>query len=104
MYIMTPEPISPAYFINPSHLSVCLYVYPPTVARQCVGKSNNRTVGRIVFYVVCVVSKESRQLVILRTSCDMQQICNDSNFQSTGHSDGLIGICHLSKGYNYKEK
>jgi hypothetical protein len=29
MYIMAPEPISSAYFINPSHQSVCLYVYPP---------------------------------------------------------------------------
>jgi hypothetical protein len=27
-YIMAPEPISTAYFINPSHQSVCLYVYP----------------------------------------------------------------------------
>jgi hypothetical protein len=29
MYIMAPEPISVTYFINPSHQSVCLYVYPP---------------------------------------------------------------------------
>jgi hypothetical protein len=29
MDIMAPEPISTAYFINPSHQSVCLYVYPP---------------------------------------------------------------------------
>jgi hypothetical protein len=28
MYIMSPEPISTAYFINPSHQSVCLHVYP----------------------------------------------------------------------------
>jgi hypothetical protein len=28
MYIVTPESISVAYFINPSHQSVCLYVYP----------------------------------------------------------------------------
>jgi hypothetical protein len=28
MYIMVPEPISAAYFMNPSHQSVCLYVYP----------------------------------------------------------------------------
>jgi hypothetical protein len=27
--IMAPEPISTAYFINPSHQSVCLYVSPP---------------------------------------------------------------------------
>jgi hypothetical protein len=26
---MATEPISTAYFMNPSHQSVCLYVYPP---------------------------------------------------------------------------
>jgi hypothetical protein len=34
MCIMAPEPISEAYFIDPSRQSVCLYVYPPIVARQ----------------------------------------------------------------------
>jgi hypothetical protein len=38
MFIMAPEPISTAYFINPSHQSVCLYVYPVIVARQRLGK------------------------------------------------------------------
>jgi hypothetical protein len=33
MYIMTPEPTSAVYFINHSHQSVCLYVYPLTGAR-----------------------------------------------------------------------
>jgi hypothetical protein len=36
VYIMTPEPISTAYFINPSHQSLCLYIY---VARQRLGKN-----------------------------------------------------------------
>jgi hypothetical protein len=34
VYIMDPEPISTAFFINPSHQSVCLSVYPPIVTRQ----------------------------------------------------------------------
>jgi hypothetical protein len=34
MYIMAPELISTAYFINPSRQSVCLHVYPPIIARQ----------------------------------------------------------------------
>jgi hypothetical protein len=38
-YIMAPAPISTAYYINPSHQSVCLYVYPPIVARQQLGKT-----------------------------------------------------------------
>jgi hypothetical protein len=36
---MAPESISSAYFINPSHQSVCLYVYPPSIARQRIGKN-----------------------------------------------------------------
>jgi hypothetical protein len=44
MYIMAPEPISAAYFINTSHQSV----YPCIVARQWLGKkvtkaTNTRT-------------------------------------------------------------
>jgi hypothetical protein len=39
MYITAPEPISMAYLRNPSHQSLCLYVYPPIVARQWLGKN-----------------------------------------------------------------
>jgi hypothetical protein len=39
MYIVTSELISVAYFINPSHQFVCLYMYPPIVARQRLGKT-----------------------------------------------------------------
>jgi hypothetical protein len=34
MYIMSPDPISMVYFINPSDQSVCLYAYPYVVAGQ----------------------------------------------------------------------
>jgi hypothetical protein len=37
-YIPAPEPISTLYLKNPSHQSVCLYVYPPIAARQLLGK------------------------------------------------------------------
>jgi hypothetical protein len=54
MYIVAPESISTAYFINPFFQSVCLYVYPPIVARQRLRKNvtsatntrNNREIGR----------------------------------------------------------
>jgi hypothetical protein len=39
MYIMAPEPIQMAYFIKPSHQSLCLYVNPPIVARQRLSKN-----------------------------------------------------------------
>jgi hypothetical protein len=76
MYIMAPEPISTAYYINPSHQSVCLYMY---VDRQRLGKkiycgneytrNNKRIVTCIVFNAIRVVWKETRRLVIPRTSC-----------------------------------
>jgi hypothetical protein len=67
---MAPELISTAYFINPVHQFVCLYVH---VARLRVGKNVTATtntrndriiVGRVIFYAVRVVSKETRRLVI----------------------------------------
>jgi hypothetical protein len=72
MYIMAPEPISTAYFINSSNLSVCV---SPVVARQRLRKNvtevtntrNNRIVGRVIFCAVRVLSKESRRLVLHRT-------------------------------------
>jgi hypothetical protein len=41
MYVMAPEPILTAYFINPSHQSVHLYVYSSIFARQGLGKYCN---------------------------------------------------------------
>jgi hypothetical protein len=38
-YIMAPKFISTAYFINPSHQSVCLYMYTAIVVRQRLGKN-----------------------------------------------------------------
>jgi hypothetical protein len=40
MYIMEPEPILTAYFISPFHWPVCLYAFPPIVARQRLGKNS----------------------------------------------------------------
>jgi hypothetical protein len=50
--ITAPVPNSTACFINPSHKSVCLHVYPPIVVRQRLGghvsaarnTRNNRTI------------------------------------------------------------
>jgi hypothetical protein len=39
MYIMAPDHI----FLNPAHQSVCLYVYPPVVASQRLGKNVTAT-------------------------------------------------------------
>jgi hypothetical protein len=73
MHIMAPEPISTSYFINHSHQSVCLYVYPscrwyadsvkcipPFTARQRLGKhvpeakntrNNRRITGHMCLWV-----------------------------------------------------
>jgi hypothetical protein len=39
MHIMIPEPISTAYYINPTNQSPYLYVHPPIVVRQRLGKN-----------------------------------------------------------------
>jgi hypothetical protein len=67
MHVMAPEPISTAYVINPAYQSV--YV----VARQQLGKNvttaTNRIIaGHVVLYAVHV-SKDSRRLVLPRSSC-----------------------------------
>jgi hypothetical protein len=73
MYVMAREPNSTVYFINPSHQSLCLYVYSYIVTRQRLGKhvpttmntrNNKITVGRVVFSADRVVSNESRRLVL----------------------------------------
>jgi hypothetical protein len=56
MYVVTPEPITTTHFINPSHQSVCLYVYSLSLlgngsvkknllifTRQRFGKKNEYT-------------------------------------------------------------
>jgi hypothetical protein len=68
MYIMLPEPILTAYFINPSHRSVCLYLLCKNVP-AATNTHNRRIAWRVVFYAVHVVWKESRRLVLPRTSC-----------------------------------
>jgi hypothetical protein len=71
MYIMAPEPISTAHFIDPSHQ-----------AEEVLDATNtrNRIVGRVVFYAVRVISKKSRGLVLPITTC----------FYSTERHTGII--------------
>jgi hypothetical protein len=68
VYVMEPEPIATAYIINPSHQSVCLYVYAHIIVRQRLAKhipvetntrNNKKIVGRVVLTTVRVASKES---------------------------------------------
>jgi hypothetical protein len=74
---MAPEPISTAYFVNPSHRFVCMCIPQSLPCNSSVKsyrgndytRNNRRTVGRVVFCAVCVASKESRPLVLPRTYC-----------------------------------
>jgi hypothetical protein len=79
--------ISTAYFINPSHQSVCLMCIPPIVARQRLGKvypsfiarqwlgkrvpAETKHFWRGRFYAVRDSSKECRRIVLPRTYCVM---------------------------------
>jgi hypothetical protein len=78
MYIMASEPISTAYFINPSHQSLFLYVSPAVVAGQRVGENvtaamnthaTTKNCWMRIFCAVRIISKESRRKVLPRTSC-----------------------------------
>jgi hypothetical protein len=62
-YIMTAEPISTAYFINPSHQSVCLYVCTLIIARQLLGKS-----------ITAATNTHARIEKLLDTSIFMQSV------------------------------
>jgi hypothetical protein len=84
MNIIAPEPISTTSFINPSHQSACLYVYPSLLgngsvkcipsfgAGQRLGKHfpaatnthYNGIVGRVIFYAIRVLSKETLGLCV----------------------------------------
>jgi hypothetical protein len=72
MYIVAPELTSTAYFMNPTHqtVSVCVLgnVSINTFPRH------RRIVGGVIFHTVLVVSKESRRLVLPRTSCSLVRI------------------------------
>jgi hypothetical protein len=59
MYIMTPEHISTAYFINRSHRSIARQRLGKHVPVAANTRSSGRIVGLIVFYMVRVVSNES---------------------------------------------
>jgi hypothetical protein len=74
MYIMALEPISTAYFINPSRQALCLCILlflsngsAKRYRRNEYTRNNTRIVGGIVFYAVRIVSKESRRLVLQTT-------------------------------------
>jgi hypothetical protein len=70
---MALEPISTAYFINPSHQSVCLYVYPPLVAKQRLSKivtAAMNTQATIEEFLDASFSiKKNRRLILPGTSC-----------------------------------
>jgi hypothetical protein len=75
MYIMAPEFISTAYFINPS-LCVCMCIllsllgngYFKTLTRQWTHKQQKNCLTSLL-YEIRAVSKESRLFVLLRASC-----------------------------------
>jgi hypothetical protein len=76
-FITAPEPISTAYLINSTN-GLCICVCPLIFTKQRLGekrycgneyiRSNRRISGCFVFFAVCFPSKESRKLVLSRTS------------------------------------
>jgi hypothetical protein len=85
MYIILPNPIWTAYFINPFHQCVCVSVFLSPLSLLCNGSLNTFLRQRIhapiedkldaFFYVVRVVSKDSKRLVLFRISFyDISQV------------------------------
>jgi hypothetical protein len=62
MYIMAPQSISTAYFISPSHQSVCNPFFVAARQKRYRGKKykceNRRIFGRIIFCTVRVISRK----------------------------------------------
>jgi hypothetical protein len=73
MHIVAPEPTSMFYFINPTHLTPCLSVFRGNISINTFPR-HRRIVGGVVFYTVRVVSKESRRLILPRTSYSLVSI------------------------------
>jgi hypothetical protein len=63
MCVMAPEPISTAYFINPSHQSVRLCIPLSLLGNGSVNTfPRQRRIVDVVLYAVHVASKESRRI------------------------------------------
>jgi hypothetical protein len=58
MYIMTPEPISTAYFIDPSHQSLIGNGLVNNYRGNEYTCNNRKVVGCVVFYVIRAVLRE----------------------------------------------
>jgi hypothetical protein len=107
-YIMVSELISTAYFIISSHQSVCLYVCPlwflgncsvKTLQQYCGNeyiRNNRRIVGRVVFYAVLILPKESRLLVLSRSSLLPTEFC----WWESSSTSGII--LNREKAYFYR--
>jgi hypothetical protein len=75
IYIMAPEPILMAYFLSPAYQSVCLYVYPPIIARQWLNKNITVAVNThakielldLSFCILCHI--KGKYAILPRTSC-----------------------------------
>jgi hypothetical protein len=77
MHVMAREPISTAYFMNPSHQSVCLYVYPLIVARQRLGKNVTRATNTHALLSMRLVLPGTSCLAYFPevVSCDIHPVC-----------------------------
>jgi hypothetical protein len=63
-YIMAPKPISTAYFMNPSHQSVCIPLSLLGKGSVKMFPRQRRIIRRVVSYAVRIVWKETRRLFL----------------------------------------
>jgi hypothetical protein len=111
---LTPEPISTAYFINPSP-SACLYVYPLTFARQRLGKKETAATNthikteklidasfsmRSVSYQIKVGDRFFQELLIY----SYLTILSVVRLQRAINGRGAVAACGLTGGNQVQEK
>jgi hypothetical protein len=104
MYVMDPEPISTAYFINLSHQSVCLYVQL-VVARQRLGKyiptaTNTRNSRRIISSIWCLSMSGSLFSVSLMPLVKIVESCSLQISVVAGRDEGNVNESRVQEsGY-----
>jgi hypothetical protein len=108
MYIMAPEPISTAYFVNPSRQFICMFI-PPFFARQRLGKHvpaakstrNNRSdVWCVILCAVRILSKESLWVCL----CIPLPLLGNSSVNSFSGNGKLLEVSFSMRSMSYKWK
>jgi hypothetical protein len=114
--VMVPKPIPSTYYINPSHQSVCLYVHPPIVAKQQLGKTDtaatntHATIEELLDASFLIETFERDMLRsawrlspwLARQAADGTPAFCHNNMQCSDHVDTVTATCRPLPPYKCK--